>query len=246
MSKQYRTLNQLKDSQIMFEKQLPPFGYMLLWAVAFLMVGIVCWSTHAPKAYMIMAQGTVTSSESNYVMSSFTGEITDCVMHEGQLVEEGDTLFKIKSTEYNVQQEQLEESRTAYEKQVAQYELLVQSIKDDTNYFDPASTEDTLYYSTYEAYKSQIAQNELDTDTYKAYGYTDEQIKAELEKNQGKISEVYYTALQSAENAIQEANTQIAAIDAQLSAINSGKSEYEWMFFRQMWVFRCVQCLNFQ
>ena len=226
MTRQIRTLDQLKDSRIMFDKKVPAFGYMLLFVVTAFLVGVVIWSIYTPKAYMITAQGTVTSEDANYVMSGYTGEIAECHMKEGLLVEKGDVLFTIKSTDYNVQQEQLEESREAYEKQIANYELLVKSIKDDQNYFDAADPADNLYYSTYEAYKSQVAQNKLDTNTYKVYGYTDEQIAAELEKNQGKISEVYYSAIQSAENAIREANSQIDAIDAQLSAIKSGQAEY--------------------
>ncbi len=175
---------------------------------------------------MITAHGTVTSSDANYVMSGYTGEIGACNMEEGMLVEEGDILFTIKSTEYNLQQEQLEENRTTYEKKAEQYRRLVDSIKDDTNYFDASNPDDTLYYSTFEAYKSQIAQNELNTDTYKAYGYTDEQIASEVERNQGKIDEIYYSAIQAAESAIWEVNAQIEGIDAQLSAISSGQAEY--------------------
>lgn len=224
--KQIKTLEQLTDARILFEKPFPPFGCFFLLIIVLFISGVLAWSIRSPKAYMITAYGCVTSSDANYVMSSYTGEIGECNMREGQLVEEGDILFKIKSIDYDVQQEQLEENRVVYEEQIAQYQLLVQSIKDDINYFDAAKSEDTLYYSVYEAYKSQVAQNQLDTDTYKIYGYTDEQIEAELEKNQGKIAEIYYSAIQSAENAICEAEMQIDAIDAQVLAIESGKAEY--------------------
>ena len=158
MTKQIKTLDQLRDSRLMFDKKVPAFGYMLLLIVTAFLAGGVSWSIRTPKAYMIIAQGTVTSSASNYVMSGYTGEIGECNMQEGKLVEKGDILFTIKSTDYDMQQEQLEENRSAYEKQISQYELLVKSIKDDTNYFDASNSEDNLYYSTYEAYKSQIAQ----------------------------------------------------------------------------------------
>lgn len=224
--KQIKTLEQLTDARILFEKPFPPFGCFFLLIIALFISGVLAWSIRSPKAYMITAYGCVTSSDANYVMSSYTGEIGECNMREGQLVEEGDILFKIKSIDYDVQQEQLKENRVVYEEQIAQYQLLVQSIKDDINYFDAAKSDDTLYYCVYEAYKSQVAQNQLDTDTYKIYGYTDEQIEAELEKNQGKIAEIYYSAIQSAENAICEAEMQIDAIDAQVLAIESGKAEY--------------------
>lgn len=226
MNKQIKTLSQMRDSRLLFEKQLPPFGYFFIFLVTVFLAGVLLWSIKAPKIYMIIAQGTVTSSGSNYVMSGYSGEIGSCNMKEGQLVEEREVLFTIKSIDYDVQQKQLEESCEIYERQVSQYERLVQSIKDDTNYFDASKAEDDLYYSTYEAYKSQVAQNELNTDSYKAYGYTDEQIISELEKNQSKIAEIYYSAVQNAQNAIQEAKAQIASIDAQLSAIGSGQAEY--------------------
>lgn len=226
MTKQIKTMEQLRDSRLLFDKKIPAFGYLFLLVTAIFLAGAVVWSIRTPKIYMVTAYGRVTSSGANYVMSGYTGEIGSCSMKEGMIVEEGDVLFTIKSTEYNLQQEQLEENRAAYEKKVEQYQRLVDSIKDDTNYFDASREEDNLYYSTFEAYKSQIAQNTLNTEAYKIYGYTDEQIAAEAERNQGKIDEIYFSAIQSAESAIQEAIMQIEAIDAQLSAISSGQAEY--------------------
>ncbi len=226
MKKQMKTMEQLKDSRLMFEKKLPAFGYMLLLIITLSLAGVVVWSTVARKPYMIISQGTVTNSDSGYVMPAYTGEIQESYMEEGKLVQEGDILFTIKSTDYNLQEEQLTDSRAVYEKQVEQAELLVKSIKDDKNYFDASDPEDELYYSTYEAYKSQVAQNTFDASAYQAYGYSEEQIQAELEKNQGKIAEIYYSAIQSAENIKKEAKQQIDSIDAQLAAVGSGQAEY--------------------
>ena len=226
MGKDIKTIEQLRDSRLLFEKKLPAFGYMILLIVTFSLVGIVVWSMNAHKPYMIISQGTVTHTDSSYVMPAYTGEIEECFMEEGKLVQLGDILFTIKSTDFNLQEEQLIASRETYEKQVEQSELLVESIKDDTNYFDATNPEDELYYSTFEAYKSQVAQNTFDGTVYQAYGYTDEQIETEMQKNHGKLSEIYYSAIQSAENVIKEAKSQIATIDAQLVAIGSGQAEY--------------------
>ena len=227
MSTKAKSLDELKDSQIMFDKNLPPFGYMLVCIISVLLIGILVWSFFAHKSYMIIAQGTITSSESNYVMPSYTGEIKESFMEEGMLVSEGNVLFTVKSTDYDLQEEQLVSNKESYNQQLAQYGKLIQSIKEDKNLFDAGNEEDTLYYSIYESYKAQVAQNEVDTSTYKAYGYTEEQIKAELVKAQGKKSELYYAALQSAENAKLEISNQLVSVEAQLSAIGNGKSEYE-------------------
>lgn len=222
-----KTLEELKDSQIMFDKDLPPFGYILISIISVLLAGVLIWSMFAHKAYTIKAEGIVTSSESNYVMPAYTGEIKESFMEEGKLVSEGDVLFTVKSTDYDLQEEQLVSSKENYEKQVAQYDKLIQSIKEDVNLFDAGNSEDTLYYSTFESFKAQIAQSEVDTTTYKAYGYTDEQIEAELVKAQEKKSELYYSALQSAENAKKEIENQLESVNAQLSAVGNGKNEYE-------------------
>ena len=224
--KQMKTMEQLRDSALLFETDVPPFGYLLLLIVAVSLASVLLWSTQAVKPYVIVSQGTVTSADAAYVMPAYTGEIEENDMEEGMLVEEGDVLFTIKSTDYNLQEEQLLASRDIYEQQITKSNLLVKSIQDNTNYFDSTDPEDTLYYSSFEAYQSQVAQNRFDASTYKAYGYSDEQIQAEMEKNQGKVTEIYYSAIQSAENAIQEATKQIASIDAQLLAIQSGQTEY--------------------
>ena len=227
MSKRVKSLDEIRESRLLFDKNPPAFGYILITVVAIFMTIAVVWSTKASKVYTIQAQGNVTNDESNYVMCSYTGEILDCSMKEGELVKAGDVLFTVKSTDYELQQTQLEENRQSYVEQVSQYQLLIKSIKDDTNYFDEAKAEDGLYWSLYETYKSQIDQNKVDVSTYQAYGYTDDQIQAQLETNQGKIDEVYYSAIQSAEAKIEEANLQIASIDAQLAAVTSGQDAYE-------------------
>ena len=226
MKKQIKTIESIRDSQLLFEKQLPAFGYMLIVIIGVFLVGAVIWSTQTPKMYTIQAQGIVTNTEANYVMCTYTGEIESSYMEEGKLVEVGDVLFTIKSTDYDLQKEQLECSRLAYEKQISQYQKLVKSIKDNVNYFDSSSSEDELYYSTYEAYKSKLEQNKADTSMYELYGYTEEQIEAELIKNQSRLTEIYHTAIQTAEAAVQEAQLQVASIEAQLAAISNGQAAY--------------------
>lgn len=226
MSKKIKSLEELKDSRLLFDKNPPAFGYMFILIVTVFLVAAVIWSVKTPKIYTIQAQGTVSNEDANYVMCTYTGEISDCNLKEGMIVEKGDVLFKVKSTDYDVQEEQLLLNKESYEKKIKKYELLVKSIKDDRNYFDENNSEDALYYSAYESYKAQVEQNTIDTSAYAAYGYSEEQIEAEIEKNQGKIVQVYYDAIKSAETSIEEARNQIESIEAQLSAVKSGQNEY--------------------
>lgn len=227
MKKIVKSLDTLKDSRILSDKRLPDFGYILILIVAVFMCLVLVWSIHTPKIYTIQAPGVVTNKDANYVMCIYTGEIDSCHMQEGALVEQGDVLFVVKSTDYDLQEEQLLENKQAYEKLISKNELLVQSIKDDVNYFDEINADDSLYHSIFESYKAKVVQKVIDTSAYQSYGYTDEQIEAEIIRNQGKIDEIYYSAIQSAESAIEQAKQQIASIDAQLGAVSGGQSTYE-------------------
>lgn len=117
-------------------------------------------------------------------------------------------------------------NRKAYENRLEKLELLIKSVKDDINYFDSSKAEDSFYYSSFEAYKSQVTQNTFDASTYKSYGYSDEQIENEIKKNQAKIEEIYHSTIKTVESSINEVSLQIASIDSQLSAIESGQTEY--------------------
>lgn len=225
MKKQIKTMAQLKDSRLMFEKTIPPFGYALIIIITLSLIAITIWSIYAHKNYMIISQGTVTSTESNYVMSIYSGVIEESYMYEGKVVSEGDVLFTIRSTDYNLQEEQLLQNKRIYEEKILKLHLLVKSIKENKNYFDEASSDDMFYYSSYENYKAQVAQNTFDANTYKSYGYSDEQIEAEIRKNEAKISEIYYSTIKSVEASIDDANMQIASIDDQLQAIDKGQIE---------------------
>lgn len=227
MRKQIKTIDQLKDSRILFDKQPPTFGYLLILIVEVFFILAIFWSAVTPKVYTIQAQGTVTNEDANYVMCTYTGQIEDFNLKEGQLVEKGDVLFTVTSTDYDLQEEQLIETRRAYQRQAEQYRLLVKSIKEDKNYFDESKPEDSLYYSSFETYKSKVDQCKVDTSTYKSYGYTDAQIEAELVKNQSKIEELYHTEIKAAESAIEQATLQVASLDAQLSAVISGQDAYQ-------------------
>jgi len=226
MSRQIKTLEQLKDSRLLYEKKLPWFGYMISLSVALLLVIIVVWSVYTPKTYVIKASGTVQSDNKNYIMSPYTGKISEMMVNEGTVVEKGDVLFQVQSTDLNLQVTQLEEQRKSYETRDSQFKKLVKAVKDDTNYFDISVENDSLYYSQFEAYKSKVAQSQVDVSTYKTYGYTDEQIEKQLVTNQAKITEIYYTAIQTAESSILDAQTQIDGVNAQLTALKQGQGQY--------------------
>ena len=143
-------LYDLQDRRIMMEKKLPPYGYALLLIVAALMIGLVAWSTVTPRIYISQLQGSVQSANKTYIMSSYSGQITELNISEGSYVEQGDLIAHIKSTDIDIQQSQLENQLAIYQTQLAQYNKLIQSIQDNTNYFSESDPADQTYYYQYE------------------------------------------------------------------------------------------------
>ena len=108
-------LYDLQDRRIMMEKKLPPYGYALLLIVAALMIGLVVWSTVTPRIYISQLSGTVQSANKTYIMSSYSGQITELTISEGSYVEEGDLIAHIKSTDLDLQKSQLENQLAIYQ-----------------------------------------------------------------------------------------------------------------------------------
>jgi multidrug resistance efflux pump len=225
--KSIKNMAELKDSQLLYEKDLPPFGYIIVALTAILLIVVVIWSVNTPKTYVVKSQGTVESTNKNYIMSAYTGEINQMNVSEGSFVEEGDVLFTVKSTDLDMQKEQITGQVDVYIENIEQLKKLEKSVMDGKNYFDVNKENDRQYYNQYEAYMSQIKQNDVDASTYKNYGYTDAQIEAELEKNSAKISEIYYSTLKTINESIMQYENEIDKLNIQNEAIINGQSEYQ-------------------
>lgn len=224
--KTVRNFSELKDSRLLYEKDLPPFGYLLVSLTALLLIAVVIWSLKTPKTYVVKSSGTIESTNKNYIMSAYTGEISQMNISEGSYVEKGDVLFTVRSTELDLQEEQISGQIEVYSENIEQLKKLEKSIMDGKNYFDITKDSDRQYYNQYEAYMSQISQNDIDTTTYKSYGYSDAQIENELKKNSAKISELYYSTLKGIDESITQYRNEIEKLKIQNDAVSNGQSEY--------------------
>ena len=226
MTTTIRDINELQDRRIMMEKKLPPFGYALILLTAALILFLVVWSTKNYRTYVSQSSGSVQAANKTYIMSSYSGSITELNIAEGSYVNEGDLIAHIKSTDLDMQQDSLQSQLDIYKKQKSQYEKLVKSIQDDKNYFSETDIDDQPYYYQYETYKSQVAQKAFDASPYQAAGYSDEQIKALMEQNQSEVEALYYSTLQSISASLTSVQSNIDNLQSQLGALNTGANDY--------------------
>ena len=226
MTTTIRDINELQDRRIMMEKKLPPFGYALILLTAALILFLVVWSTKNYRTYVSQSSGTVQAANKTYIMSSYSGSITELNIAEGSYVNEGDLIAHIKSTDLDMQQDSIQSQLDIYKKQKSQYEKLVKSIQDDKNYFSETDIDDQPYYYQYETYKSQVAQKAFDASPYQAAGYSDEQIKALMEQNQSEVEALYYSTLQSISSSLTSVQSNIDNLQSQMDALNTGANDY--------------------
>ena len=226
MTMNVQNLSDLQDRRIMMEKKLPPFGYAFLILVGVFMAFLVVWSTKTNRIYVSQNSGTVQASNKTYIMSSYSGSITELYISEGSYVNEGDLVAHIKSTDLDMQQENLESQKKIYQTQLDQYTKLLQCVQDDTNYFSETDPEDQPYYYQYETYKSQVAQKTFDASAYQSAGYSDTQIKTLMEQSQSELEALYYSTMQTISQNITSAQTNVDNIQAQIDSLNNGAKEY--------------------
>ena len=226
MTTTIRDINELQDRRIMMEKKLPPFGYALILLTAALILFLVVWSTKTYRTYVSQSSGSVQAANKTYIMSSYSGSITELNIAEGAYVNEGDLIAHIKSTDLDMQQDSIQSQLDIYKKQKSQYEKLVKSIQDDKNYFSETDIDDQPYYYQYETYKSQVAQKAFDASPYQAAGYSDEQIKALMEQNQSEVEALYYSTLQSISASLTSVQSNIDNLQSQMDALNTGANDY--------------------
>lgn len=226
MKKEYKSLYELTDSRILYDKQPPAFGYLLITCLFVFMIIVIIFSKTTKKTTVITIRGMVESNDKSYVMSVYSGEVKTVFVEEGSLVEKGDPLLLLTNQQMEQDIHQYEVQQMIYKKNIDQYERLIQSVEDGVNYFDKENSEDNMYYYQYEAYQNKIAKYEIDSKEYISMGYTKEQIEALQENAQTQRMDEYYQYIQSIYEKLEEYQIQISLIDKKLNDLKETKESY--------------------
>ena len=219
------SLNDLKDSKLLYNNDLPKLGYLLIISILLFMSMIIIWSIYTKKPYIVVANGSIRGINKNYIMSEYTGRVYDVSIKEGQEVEAGQILFKVKPNDINMQIKQLQAQKKTYIRTVSDYEKLIKSIKENKNYFSQDKS-NNLYYSQYKAYVSKLNQQTIDEDALKGYGYTPEKIADERVKNQAARDQIYYEAINAAATSQKQYQQEIETIDSRIESLKSGAEDF--------------------
>ena len=107
MTTTIQNLSDLQDRRIMMDKKLPPYGYAFVILTGLFMIFLVIWSTQTNRIYVSQNSGVVQAANKTYIMSSYSGSITELYVSEGSYVNEGDLIARLKSTDLDMQKDNL-------------------------------------------------------------------------------------------------------------------------------------------
>ena len=105
MTTTIQNLSDLQDRRIMMDKKLPPYGYAFVILTGLFMIFLVIWSTQTNRIYVSQNSGVVQAANKTYIMSSYSGSITELYVSEGSYVNEGDLIARLKSTDLDMQKD---------------------------------------------------------------------------------------------------------------------------------------------
>lgn len=114
MTTTIQNLSDLQDRRIMMDKKLPPYGYAFVILTGLFMIFLVIWSTQTNRIYVSQNSGVVQAANKTYIMSSYSGSITELNIAEGTYVNEGDLIAHIKSTDLDMQQDSIQSQLDIY------------------------------------------------------------------------------------------------------------------------------------
>ena len=98
MTTTIQNLSDLQDRRIMMDKKLPPYGYAFVILTGLFMIFLVIWSTQTNRIYVSQNSGVVQAANKTYIMSSYSGSITELYVSEGSYVNEGDLIARLKAS----------------------------------------------------------------------------------------------------------------------------------------------------
>lgn len=222
-----RTIDDFRHSRLMYAKRIPPFGYIFITILLLGCAFLLYWSLTTQKSEIIISSGVVEGVNKNYIMVPYSGRISTLCIEEGQYVEEGELVLTVQNMEIDLQTAQLENQKKTLQQRLNQFKKLSIAIQENSNNFDSSNPEDAFFYNQFEAYQNSISQFELDAAIYQNYGYSVEQIEEEMQKNQAKVAEAYYSALQNIESQILNLEEEISNINGQLDVLSNSEEGYQ-------------------
>lgn len=210
--------DELKDSRIFFDKNSPRFMTVFILFIACCIVFVGFISIKINKSYIIIANGTATTTDNRYISINKNGEIVEVIKKEGDYVKKGDTLFKISDGKNNLQATSFQPQIDNLKGKLNALDTYEKSLEDRINYLENFGQEQA-FFGKLEYYLS----------TLKSELYTKDQQKKKVDDANNKLNELQTTKqeLQTQLNNLTEEEINKGKKDGILTKIESKNNEID-------------------
>jgi acetyl/propionyl-CoA carboxylase alpha subunit len=172
--------NDLRDARIFFDKKPPAFLTVFICFVAVILILTVVIARYVDKPYIVKAEGTVTTTDNQYLSSYFNGEVKSIVSPEGTKVKAGDTLLVISNGQQGLQGPALQKQIEHDNNKLAIMDHYKQSLDQKTNYMKNTG-EEQEYYGKVNYYLLQVKSDAYNTSNTTAQLNQKQQEKSQLQ-----------------------------------------------------------------
>ena len=161
------SLNELKESRLIYDRKPPAFGIIITFLTLFLVTGLLLLAGFTKKTYVVKASGMVTSEEKTYIMNEVASSITKVYFNEGDKISKGETVIELDTFQVDLQISQLQEQADFLQKYINNYQTLIDfingyNLSDENSLVNPFNQNDSSlskYYIYAESYISSMSEN---------------------------------------------------------------------------------------
>lgn len=229
-------INDISDSKEVMLKKSPPAITIFISIIAMALISAIIWSCFGQIDEFFSASGEIrTKKFTSMITLTNGGKIKNVLLTNGAQVKKGDTILEIDSDSYKAKEQIIYNQINERQKQIDNYNKLINSIKTDKNLFNN-STESKYYYQ-FENYKSELEsalnqieiKNEQVSNSKKEYEYNKNQAEKEIRSLESLYKEYsdLYTDIKSDKSYDGSDNVVLGVYTAYLTSLQKAQNYYD-------------------
>lgn len=205
MKKEILDIKEMSDSKEVYGQRPNPFISGFIYTLVSLFVVAVIYTCIGKIEIVATTSGIVRPNEDIGTVSSLTsGKVTEVNFSDGQIVEQGDTLFSVDTSEAQITLDSLMQSQNEAKEEAAMLQKFLDGIEAEKNPFSSdTNSKEYPYYIQYQKFALSLKDTELTSE------YDGERTIANIQALQRQISTF---------------NTQLSGLSQYKSSVEKGEN----------------------
>lgn len=145
--------NDISESGQFLQKKYSEFLSIILCILLTILIFLIVLSIYSEKNITIKTTGIIEINNTNGVINNKTsGIVEEIYFNDGDKIEVGQTLYKLKNQELEEESKYCEEKNTYYKREINNNKKLIGSIESNANLFNELDSDQSEYSKKYELF----------------------------------------------------------------------------------------------